>query len=348
VESRERVDAALGQAAAVDRPPVTAWGHDFLSEWSPTELGASTVARARRYGWDLVKLQPRACCFAEAFGADYRPSGNTREGPRLHDWAIRDVASWGQLPDVSAAARPLRDQVDALQFVAHELRAERPVYQTVFSSFTVASYLAADATAEASRRRPDLIAKDQSRAVRHLRERPDLLEGALTAIDSALMEFIRDSLTAGADGIFYAIGGSASVDALDPDEYMRLLLPHDLKVLAALATQVPVIAHLCGANLNFDLVRSLPVSAVSWSISEPGNPSLAAGRERSGIAVFGGVAEVADLVEGGPAAATRAVRAARKETGGRGLVVAPGCSVPPSASDASLAAMAAAATLELA
>jgi hypothetical protein len=55
VESRERVELALGQTASVDRPPVTAWGHDFLSEWSPTELGASTVARARRYGWDLVK-----------------------------------------------------------------------------------------------------------------------------------------------------------------------------------------------------------------------------------------------------------------------------------------------------
>jgi uroporphyrinogen decarboxylase len=346
VESRERVDAALGQVAAIDRPPVTAWGHDFLSEWSPAELAASTVAKARRYGWDLVKLQPRACCFAEAFGADYRPSGNAREGPRLHDWVIRNVASWGDVHDVDAATPPLRDQVEALRLVAGELRAERPVHQTVFSPFTVASYLAADDAAEASRRRPDLIAKDQSRAVRHLRERPDLLEGALTAIASALTGFIRESLAAGADGIFYAIGGSASVDALDPDEYTRLLLPHDLEVLAAVPTDVPVIVHLCGPNLNFDLARSLPVSAVSWSISEPGNPSLAAGRERSGLAVVGGVAEVADLVEGGPEAATRAVRAAVQETGGRGLVVGPGCSVPPTASDASLAAMAAAAALE--
>ena len=40
--------------------PVMAWGHDFLAEWSPTDLAASTVGRARRLGLDIVKLQPRA------------------------------------------------------------------------------------------------------------------------------------------------------------------------------------------------------------------------------------------------------------------------------------------------
>jgi uroporphyrinogen-III decarboxylase len=44
-------------------------------------------------------------------------------------------------------------------------------------------------------------------------------------------------------------------------------------------------------------------------------------------------------VDGSPADVRQAVRAAASETGGCGIVIAPGCSVPPNASLANLAAM---------
>jgi uroporphyrinogen decarboxylase len=213
------------------------------------------------------------------------------------------------------------------------------VLQTVVSPFPVASYLAADERAESTRKRPDLIAKDQARAVRHLRERPDLLEQALARIGVALVDVIRRSLAAGASGIFYAVGGSASADALAQSEYEELLLSHDLSVLAAVPEEVPVFLHLCGPNLNFDLARAFPVAAVSWATSEPTNPGLAEGRERSGLTVAGGVAEIDVLVDGSVDDVVQAVRAAVEETAGRGLVIAPGCSVPPSASEENLAAL---------
>jgi uroporphyrinogen decarboxylase len=97
--------------------------------------------------------------------------------------------------------------------------------------------------------------------------------------------------------------------------------------------------HLCGPNLNFDLVDAFPVAAVSWAATEPSNPGLAAGRERSGRTVLGGVPELDALASGTPEDVAAAVRAATDETGGRGLIVGPGCSVPPSASDANLAAL---------
>jgi uroporphyrinogen decarboxylase len=339
---RERVDAALSGTVTPDRPPVTAWGHDFLAEWSAVELAASTVRRARRYGWDLVKLQPRASCFAEAFGSDYGPSGSSLEGPRLASTPIRDVSGWGGLREVDATHPALATQIDALSAVVESIGTERHVLQTVFSPFTVASYLAADARAERTRKRPDLIAKDQARAVRHLRERPDLLERALARIAVALIDVIRRSLAAGASGIFYAVGGSASADALEQREYEELLLPHDLAVLAAVPEAVPVVLHLCGPNLNFDLARSFPVAAVSWATGEPTNPGLAEGRERSGLTVAGGVPEVDVLRDGSVEDVVQAVRAAVAETGGRGLVIAPGCSVPPAVSEENLTALGAA------
>src|SRR5215472_13447537 len=77
---RERVEAAITLGLG-DRPPVGAWGHTYKEEWTPAELARITVERARRFGWDFVKFQPRASCFAEAFGSVYRPSGHRLKAP---------------------------------------------------------------------------------------------------------------------------------------------------------------------------------------------------------------------------------------------------------------------------
>jgi uroporphyrinogen decarboxylase len=342
VNPRERVEAAL-RLEAPDRPPVTAWGHDFIAEWSPPELAASTISRARRFDWDIVKLQPRASCFAEAFGSDYRPSGSAFDAPRLLSSPIGEVRDWGALPEVDASHPALADQVEALAAVVEAIADERFVLQTVFSPFTTASYMAADARAEGSRARPDLISKDQARAVRHLRDRPDLLEQALELIGAVLVDYIARSLEAGASGIFYAVGGSASSDALSQAEYEELLLPHDLAVLASVPEEIPVFLHLCGPRLNFDLATALPVAAISWATSAEANPGLAEGRDRTGRAAVGGVPELAVLATGTPEGAAHAVHVAIEETGGRGVVIAPGCTVPPTAGAETLAAMAAAA-----
>src|SRR5438046_4744443 len=77
---RKRVEAAIAMGVA-DRPPVGAWGHTYREEWSPPDLAAITVDRARRFGWDFVKFQPRASPFAEAFGSVSHPD---RKSTRLN------------------------------------------------------------------------------------------------------------------------------------------------------------------------------------------------------------------------------------------------------------------------
>lgn len=336
---RERVQVSLELETPLDRPPVMAWGHDFVAEWSPEQLAESTLERARRFDWDVVKVQPRASCFAEAFGAGYGPSGSAAEGPRLSSWTIESAESWATLPEVDGSDPALSDQVETVAKVAADIGGERLVLQTVFSPFTVASYLAANGKAEARRPRLDLIAKDQARALRHLDERPDLMTEALVVITRTLINYIDRSANAGAGGFFYAIGGSASADALDQSRYEDLLLPHDLAVLGSVPIGMPVFVHLCGPRLNFDLARRLPAAAVSWATSEPGNPSLAEGRDRSGRAAVGGIAEHAVLAHGSPDDVTRSVRAAIDDTQGRGLIVGPGCTVPPATPIENLAVM---------
>src|ERR1700674_4975196 len=122
--------------------------------------------------------------------------------------------------------------------------------------------------------------------------------------------------------------------------YREQLLPYDLGVLQQLPREAWFNAvHLCGSNLNFGLARDLPAQAISWSVHNQGNPSLVEGRRISGRAVMGGLGQRGSLLYGPPSEVEAEARAAIGETGGRGLLLAPGCSVPTRARDANLAAM---------
>ena len=319
---RDRVEAAIAMGVA-DHPPVGAWGHTYREEWSPEALAAVTVERTRRFGWDFVKFQPRASSFAEAFGSVYHPSGHRLRGPILIKPAVPDLDSWASVGLVNRQA--LEDQVESIGMVARELGPDTPVIQTVFSPITVGGYLAG---------------KSQSRVVRELRKHPEVVGPALERIAQGLVDFSGRSVEAGAAGIFYAISGYAGRHIMSDDVYRDLVLPYDLAVLEALPANAWFNAlHLCGSNLNFGLARDLPSQAVSWSVHNQGNPSLAQGREIANRAVMGGLSQRSTLVYGPPTKIEKEARHAVEETGGRGLILAPGCSVPPRVRDPNLAAM---------
>jgi len=321
---RERVEAALAMGVA-DRPPIGAWGHTYREEWSPDALAAITVERARRFGWDFVKFQPRASCFAEAFGSVYRPSGHRLRGPILIQRAAPDLESWAKVKLVNR--QTLDDQVESIGIVARALGADVPVIQTVFSPMTVGGYL---------------VGKSQSRVVRELRQHPEVVGPALEKVADALVDFSRRSIEAGASGIFYAISGYAGRGVMSEDRYRDLVLPFDQAVLNAMPEAAWFnVLHLCGSNLHFSLARDLPTHAVSWSVHNQGNPSLAQGRDMAARAVMGGLSQRATLVYGPPSKVRAEAERAVEETGGRGLLLAPGCSVPPRVRDVNLEAIAA-------
>ena len=306
-----------------DRPPVGAWGHTYKEEWSPSALAEVTVERARGFGWDFVKFQPRASCFAEAFGSVYQASGHKLRAPILIKAAVPDLDSWPAVDFVNRGA--LDDQIESIGMVVRELGPDVPVIQTVFSPITVGGYL---------------VGKSQSRIVRELRKHPDKVGPALDRVVQALVDFSRRSIAAGAAGIFYAISGYAGRNVMTEDAYRDLVLPYDLAVLEALPREGWFnVLHLCGSNLNFSLARDLHTHAVSWSIHNQGNPSLSDGRDIAGRAVMGGLSQRSTLVYGPPPKIEEEARRAIEETGGRGLLLAPGCSVPPRVRESNLSAL---------
>jgi uroporphyrinogen decarboxylase len=324
VDSVTRIRTALALEKP-DRPPFTWWGHTFVEEWEPKELAAITVERARQYGLDFVKLQPRASSFAEAFGSVYRPSGNATEHPRLVQAAVETLEDWSKLPAADASHPAFADQVEALRLAVDELGPGVPVIQTVFSPLTVAGYL---------------VGKNPDKVLAMLREAPSVVGPALGRIAAGLVSFSAASVAAGAAGIFFAISGYASADLLSEAEYRDLALDPDLSVTGALPDETWFnVVHLCGPRLHFDLARSLGLHAVSWSVHDEGNPGLADGRDRTGMAAMGGLEHKTTLVNGTPAQVIAEGRAALEGTEGRGVILAPGCSVDVAAGEANLAAV---------
>jgi uroporphyrinogen decarboxylase len=327
VDSSARVRAAL-EGGKVDRPPAGAWGHTYREEWNAEQLAEVTVDRARRLGWDFVKFQPRATFFAEAFGNRYRAAGHRLKGPILEHAAVPDLEAWSRLELVDPGV--LDEQARAIGLVARELGDSVPVIQTVFSPLSVGDYL---------------VGREKRRLIRELRQHPDVVLPALERVQDALIDFARKSVEAGAAGIFYAISGFATPDAMPVDVYDSLVFPIDLRITESFPAAAWFnVVHLCGSHVNMDVARRLPVGAVSYSVHNAGNPSLAEARRLTGKAVMGGLEQRGALVGGPAEAIEEQVRQAIAETGGDHLLLAPGCSVPPRAREENLAAMMRAAT----
>lgn len=324
MEPAERLRAILA-GERTDRPAAAWWGHTYREEWSAPDLAQVTAARQREFGWDLVKLQPRACCFAQAYGSEYRPDPKFRDAPVLVRPAVPTVDDWPMALTVDASAPALREQTDALRAVVAELGPGVPVIQTVFSPLTVAGYMAAE---------------DRARTVRELRERPEVVTRSLSRIADTLAAFVVESVEAGAAGVFFAVSGFASTDLFDAGDYRRLVLPSDRRVLDAVPREAWLnVLHLCGPRLSFELVADLPSHVVSWSVHQPGNPSLAAGRPLAARVVMGGIDHERTMVTGSPSDVRAEREAAIAGMGGMGLIVAPGCSVPPEAPGPNLRAV---------
>jgi uroporphyrinogen decarboxylase len=310
---RERVEAALALEVA-DRPPVSAWGHSYDSEWGVESLATATVANAQQHGFDFVKLQIRASSFAEAFGARWRYSGSPEAEPALELAGGVDADEWRRIAKGPSNPAVLADQVEVIRRVVNELGPDVPVIQTVFSPGMVAWFLAGRDTALLSGL---------------MRDEPALMAAGLGVLAVELARFIEDSLTAGAAGVFYAINPLADTTVVPPDVYDALYLPADRIAAAAAAGGWFNMLHLCGGHINERLGRELAMQCVSWAVEEPGNPGLADLRDRLGLAVAGGVGRYSPIRYEDPSEMRRAGEVALAGTGGRGHLLTPGCSSSP-------------------
>jgi uroporphyrinogen decarboxylase len=184
--------------------------------------------------------------------------------------------------------------------------------QTIFSPLAIAACLAGN----------------QNEPVLHtMREDRSSLHSALRVITETFTTFANACLEYGASGIFYTTNGWASQSLLTPDQYREFGEQYDLELLNAIKRARLNILHNCGTHIYFDQLSPYPVHALSWAATEEGNPGLLDGRKRSGKAVMGGLSQQSILKKGSPAQVRDEIGLILEQTGGHGLLLAPGCAI---------------------
>jgi uroporphyrinogen decarboxylase len=309
---RARVLAAL-RGDDVDRPPVSFWGHDFMREWSAEGLAAAMLESVQAYDYDYLKVNPRATYYSEAWGCRYRPPSEPTRQPQIESWLLYEASDLEKVSSVDGRAGAFAEQLDALRLIGDGLHGDVPFIQTVFSPLSVVGRLA----------------NGQEPVRRWMAEAPDALHGALGAVAQTLAGYAAACLEAGADGIFFATTEWATTDVLTLEQYETFGRPYDLRVLQAVEGAAFNVLHVCRPHNMLDRLIDYPVSALSWAALAPGNLSLREARLSTSQALMGGIDERHALLQGSPDDVRDQAAEALAQTGGRGFLLAPGCSISP-------------------
>jgi len=312
---KERIDAAL-KGEPVDLVPISFWRHFYPQERDPSLLADALLAFQREFQWDFVKVNPRASYHTEPWGNQYHYSDDPHTPPTRTAHAVHTRADWARIRPLDIwASEPLKQQLVLLELVKEGLQEENVYFlHTVFSPLAIAYRLAGHS---------------RERLIQAMEEEQEELRAALEAITQTFVAFARACIDLGASGIFFATTRLASADMMTEEQYRAFGTPYDQRVLEAVKDRPGFnLLHLCGDNVFFDALMGYPVDALSWDATLPGNPSLREGRARSGKMVVGGVSHTATLESGTEEDVAREVALGIEETGGRGYVIAPGCTFP--------------------
>lgn len=267
---RERFNSILsGQLA--DRPIVSSWNHFVHHEHSAEDLAKTTVEFAKKYGWDWIKVNPRATYLAEAWGNTYDFSDYEDVFPKQIKCAVQSSAEFTNVPKIDVkASRPFREQLETLSLIKQGIP-EVPIIQTIFSPLSVLCFLSGISPYYGSKL---YGSRTELEMPQMLAENPDGAKRALRNIAETLSDYIREIEKTGADGIFYAVTGTANTHFLSEDDFEEFSRPYDLQVLKAIKTG-KIVLHTCGDYARPEYFDAFyPIDGISWDVIAQHNAGI--------------------------------------------------------------------------
>jgi uroporphyrinogen decarboxylase len=301
----ERVKASL-RGDCVDRPPYSFWTHFPGVDLDAAALARDTVAFARELDLDFVKTMPNGQFCTEDWGAVSDFSEVSRGGvAKVVKPAVSGPLDWQNIRRLDVHHGAFGRELRQIKEVCAALGEDMPVLATSFSPLTVAQKLAGE----------------NYRA--HLKSHPELVATALSHIAATMADFVHAAVQAGCAGVFHATQES-SFKFMSAMTYLEFGKPYDLQVLHAAQDGWFNAVHMHGEDVMFDLLKEYPVSALNWHIGETDPPLSAYAAQPARKPVLGGLRRMA-LTHGDMSALRIDIANAMAATGGRGLLLGPGC-----------------------
>ncbi|MFB1050768.1 uroporphyrinogen decarboxylase family protein [Paraliobacillus sp. JSM ZJ581] len=266
---KSRFEAHLNGKHA-DRPIVSAWYHFLDKEQTALDLAEATIEFANKFNWDWIKINPRATYLAEAFGNQYDLNDYQWVFPKQTNAVVKESKDVWNINEIDVEQSvPLQEQLETVSIIRKALP-ETPIVQTLFSPLTILLFLTGnspyvDQSVYGSEN--PLLIKDLFR-----KERSGVHK-ALHAISLTMASYVKELETVGADGIFYAVTGTAHPALFDEAAFNEFSRPYDLIVLNAMSKGKRIL-HTCGAQAHPKRFDNYPIEGISWDANAEGNPGL--------------------------------------------------------------------------
>ncbi|RSK54634.1 uroporphyrinogen decarboxylase family protein [Bacillus canaveralius] len=320
--------AALLSGERADRPIVSGWRHILDKEQNAKDLAEATVAFTKQFDWDWVKINPRATYYAESWGNTYDFQDYRSVFPKQTRAVIQKASDvWDIHEKKAIESTPLKEQLEAVKQIRQGLP-DTPLVQTIFSPLTVLLFLAGQSayvndTVYGSENPVTIAAL--------LSEQRTGVHRALHAIAMTLADYVIELNRAGADGIFYAVTGTANPDMFEAAAFNEFSRPYDLIVLEA-AQQGKRILHTCGAHAQPERFSDYPIDGISWDTKAAGNPDLDAALNATKIGGVDHALFAANDIGRIHAQAEEALSIMANQP----FILAPNCSIPVNVTDEAL------------
>jgi len=307
--------------------PISLWHHFPRDDLKAESLVEKALAFQERFDSDFMKFSPSGAYPHLAFGAGVEYYGSVEEEvkatgfyngvPKVTKTRINSLEDWDTLEELDINEGILGEMLRAVKLMGERLDGRVPFVETMFSPMTTCQRLAGD------RWRKDLD------------EAPGKVSHALNVISRTMANFSRAAADYGASGIFLSV--TPTHDWFTEEEYRRFGMRYDLPILRAARPKAFFnVAHVHGRNIMFDLVaENYRTEGINWS-DQTTQPSLKEAMERFDGALIGGLNEAETLLKGSPKDVEMEVLRSTKATGGRRLILAPGCVIPLNASETNL------------
>jgi uroporphyrinogen decarboxylase len=284
----QRVLATL-KGQETDRVPFSAYVHSTVHQRTPQKFAEFTLEFYRKYDPDYVKVM-----YDELYDMP------------VNFFHVSEVEVWKLLerfdPHIGAFGR----QIESLKRIKDSVGADVPVIQTVFSPFHIAYRLAGH------------------RILADWKQDPEAVRHGLDMIAANSAAFAETCVAeAGIDGFFYGAFGCEK-EWMSRDQFKAMVMPSDLAVLNTLSRSPISIVHIHSEKDSyFDLLIDYPCGGISWEDRQAG-PAVAEARKRTDKCLVGGIDHYLAL-KCPPEQIVAQGREAIQAAGGRGLILAPGC-----------------------
>ncbi len=300
MNKRERVFAALS-GEKTDRVPVGFWMHFKPEAYYGTTAVETHIKYFNESRTDICKIM-NECTY-----------------PCDHN--IQSARDWKQVKIYDHTAAFIQCQTDVIKRVVSHCK-DAPTVATIHGVVASASHTLLGI--------PKYDSIGRFAQLYHLRTSPIMVWDAYKKIADTLCTIAKESIKAGAEGIYYAALGGEE-DGFTDEEHAKYIAPLDQLVIQAAydAGAKFVILHMCKPRVRLERFIDYPCDIVNWGIEES-QISLTEGKKlfHNKVLLGGLNNQHGPLIDGGYDQLEKEIHKIITMTGGKRFILGSDCTLP--------------------